>query len=255
MNDNDIVRRTRLARRAIVLGMALWVCSPATFAQQEEEAPPPDQGNEEEQDEAQDEGGDSLDELLGLEEDESGRSARDAAEREAKEELETALRQQEVINDAFKEALEKMSLSAELLGEEFDPGLGTQRVQEEILAKLDLLIQAARNQESQSSSSSSSSQQQSQPQQARRQQQNQPQQGENSAQRNPSPADSSTTEAATEEMDVAINSILAEADVEWGALPERTREQLMQAINEKPSSLYRKLTNDYFKRIADESSR
>jgi hypothetical protein len=237
--------------------IACALLSFGVFAQSEQSAPP-DQDEQDQDEEAgeETESGDSLDELLGLEEDDASRSARDAAEREAREELETTLREQKVIDDAFKEALEKMSLSASLLGEEFDAGLGTQRVQEEILEKLDLLIQAARNQQSQqSSSSSSSSQQQSRPQEARPQQQNQPQQGQNSAQRNPNPAESSATEAPTEEMQAAINSLLAEADVEWGALPERTRDQLMQARNDKPSALYRKLTNEYFKRISDESSR
>jgi len=232
---------------------ALFVVSAS--AQQDEESAPPTQDDQQQAEAETDDGADdSLDELLGLEEDESGRSARDAAEREAREELETALTQQKVIDDAFREALEKMSLSADLLGEEFDPGLGTQRVQEEILEKLDLLIQSARNQQGQQSSSSSSSQRQSQQQQARRQQQNQ-QQGQNSAQRTPSPADSSLTDAPAEQMDAEINLILAEADVEWGALPERTRDQLMQAMTDKPSMLYRKLTHEYFKRISDESSR
>jgi hypothetical protein len=236
---------------------ALFMVS-ASAQQDDEESAPPTQDEEQQQDEGEMDDGvdDSLDELLGLEEDESGRSARDAAERDAQEELETALSQQKAIDDAFREALEKMSLSADLLGEEFDPGLGTQRVQEEILEKLDLLIQSARNQQGQqSSSSSSSSQQQSQQQQVRRQQQNQQQQGQNSAQRTPNPADSSLTDAPTEQMDAEINLILAEADVEWGALPARTRDQLMQAMRDKPSMLYRKLTHEYFKRISDESSR
>lgn len=253
--------RKRVAIQSLLAVVcSVYALSAAAWQDDDDSAPPPDDETQSaEQDEQEGEketADDSLDELLGLEEDESGRSARDAAEREAREELETALREQKVIDDAFKEALEKMSLSASLLGEEFDPGLGTQRVQEEILEKLDLLIQSARNQQGQQSSSSSSSQQQSQQQQVRRQQQNdQQQQGQNTAQRNPNPADSSLTDAETEQMDAQINLILAEADVEWGALPERTRDQLMQAMRDKPSMLYRKLTHDYFKRISDESSR
>ncbi len=221
----------------------------------EEQGEPSDESTNPETE--QDDVDDSLDDLLGLEEDDAGRSAREAAEAESQQELESALREQKAIDDAFLEAIEKMSLSANLLGDKFDSGLGTQRVQEEIIAKLDVLIQAARNQQnnSNSSSSSSASQQQSQPQQVRRQQQNQPQQGENTQQRNPNPANSSSEYLPTDPVEMEINEILAETDVEWGALPERKRDQLMQAMNDKPSSLYRKLTYEYFRRISDESSR
>jgi len=242
--------RLELTIALFALLLSVLVVSPVAA---QDDAPPPDEPGQERgdgQDERQ-----SLDDLLGLEEDESLRRAREAAEEEAAKELEEALTEQQV-SDAFKEAIRQMALSASMLGEEFDTGLGTQRVQEEILEKLDILIRSARQMQSQSSSSSSSSsqqqQQQQQQQQARRQQQNQQQTGQQQNQSQTPATTGGVQPPPAEQGD--ISSILEEAGEEWGQLPPRIREQLLQGRHDKPSSLYRRLTEEYYRRLAEESS-
>ena len=78
----------------------------------------------------------SLDDLLGLETDESEAQAEEAGRLESERELQRRLDEKE-INDAFLVALDRMATSARRLGELFDTGLATQRIQEDILAKLD----------------------------------------------------------------------------------------------------------------------
>lgn len=244
---------SRMVCTSLIAAM-LGATGPSLFAQasDQEQDPPPSQPGEQSQDEQDAETGEtkSLDELLGLEENDDTDSAREAAEREAQEELERALIQRE-IDSAFKEAVRKMAISAELLGERFDPGLGTQRIQEAIIQKLDELIASARKQQSSSSSSSSSSsQQQARQQQARRQQSNQPSQNQSTGQQ---PAtNSSPRPPGSEQGD--FNSLLQESRIEWGSLPPRIRDQLLQSLKEEPSALYRRLTQDYYKRLADEAS-
>ena len=107
----------------------------------------------------------SLDDLLGIKEEKQTENADDAANRAIKEELERQLNEKQIA-DALQLAIEGMSLSAEMLDTMFDPGLGTQRVQEDIIDKLQQLIdQAKKMSNSSSSSSSSSSSQQQQPEQ------------------------------------------------------------------------------------------
>lgn len=193
----------------------------------------------------------SLDELLGLEEEEGQSRAADVAEREQEAELKRRLLQQQ-INESFAQAIDKMRLSAELLDEEFDAGLGTQRVQEEVLAKLDELIEAASQQEGGSAgSSSSSSRQQSQQQQPGRQQrQQQPNQGD---QRNDSASDSQEGDPPPRE-DGAINTIIDETRTEWGHLPQRVREMLFQGSRDQYSSIYERLTAEYYRRLAESAT-
>jgi len=214
---------------------------------------PPAERDDDEKMKGQDPGG-SLDDLLGLEETEEQRTAREAAEAEAEAALQRAL-EEERISDAFKDAVRQMALSASLLGEKFDAGIGTQRIQEDILRKLDQLIESARKQQSNSSSSSSSSsQQQQQQQQSRPQQQNQASQNQTNPQAasNENPDDSGVFPPEDARN---IGTMLEETDVEWGSLPARVRDQLLQSMRDRPSALYRKLTQEYYRRLAEESTR
>ena len=192
----------------------------------------------------------SLDDLLGLDEDEDDRDAAEAARRDAKDALDRELAGKQ-ITDALELALRKMTLSADLLEEKLDPGLGTQRVQEEILAKLDELIDQASQQQQMMNSQSSSSrrresrQQQQQPQQPQRQQSDQ--------QRNPNAKESRATDPPPRR-DGDINKIIDENRSEWGRLPPRVREALLQGRNGVMSSLYRDLTEAYYTRLAEEDS-
>ena len=202
----------------------------------------------------------SLDELLGIDKEKKGGqpadAGSDAAAQDNNEELKRKLNEAEVA-DAFEAAIQKMSLSAEMLDGRFDTGLGTQRVQEDIIAKLAQLIDQAKKQKSKSKSSSSSSRSSSSKQndpgsqnQAQKQGQQQQNQGN---QRNNKPADSREGEPPDLQQG-DVNKVIDETRTEWGSLPPRVREMLLQGRRDKKSRLYEQLTNEYYKRLAEENA-
>jgi len=192
----------------------------------------------------------SLDDLLGIDRDEDEAKADDAARKQSERELQRRLDEKE-ITDAFLVAINRMASSAERLDELFDPGLATQRIQEDILAKLDQLIDKAQSMQSQSSSSSSSS--------SSKQSSMNPGQQSDSSQSNGERKDGNAQDSqeggppARQEGD--INTLLQEGSIEWGNLPQRLREELQQGRGDEYSSMYRKLTDEYYKRLAEEGSR
>lgn len=186
----------------------------------------------------------SLDELLGLEDAASASDDRRELPDAAKAELDRELTQQEAAQ-AFEQAAALMGETAARLGELHDTGLATQRLQEDILRKLDQVIEAAKNNQQQSqSSSSSSSQQQQQPNQA--QQQQQQQQGE------ASDGDNQQENTPPGRQDGRLNPEIDSARAAWGALPERVRDALFQGRSDRYSSLYERLTEAYYRRLAEE---
>lgn len=189
----------------------------------------------------------SLDDLLGLEGDKD--NAAEQAARQNQEELERRLSDVE-LGDVFDVALEKMGISADLLDVDLDSGLGTQRVQQDILARLDQLIDIAKQmsqQQQMSSSSSGSGQPKPKPGAEQQQQQANGQRSQSGNQ------DGQGTEPPPgQEGD--INTIIQETGSEWGHLPERLREMLEQAQKSHISGLYRTLTEQYYKRLAEEGS-
>jgi len=122
-------------------------------------APPPD-------------GERSLDELLGIGDGDGAKSAQESA-RDRSSNLKRVLTEQEAKN-TLEAAVEGMRRSGALLSQR-DLGTAVQRVQEDVLARLDALINTAEQQQQQqqqqqssSSSSPSEQQQQQQPQQPAR---------------------------------------------------------------------------------------
>lgn len=182
-----------------------------------------------------------LDELLGT----GGRGGTDDP---SQTELDRRLSGQD-LSDAFKEAVQLMGQAATRLKAAEDPeraGLGTQRVQEDAVRKLDQLIaqieqNARQRSRSSSSSSSRQSQQQSQPQQQQRSAQRQDNQGENNSENQP-PA----------RRDGPLRPELDSARASWGALPERVRDMLLQGSTDRFSSMYEKMTEEYYRRLAEE---
>jgi hypothetical protein len=204
----------------------------------------------------------SLDDLLKIDQEKpdaskpAADSAQDAAADAARRELDKELSEAEVAN-AFVQAVEQMGVAASLLDAKFDTGLGTQRVQEDIIAKLSqLLDQAKKNKSSSSSSSSSSSRRQQNKQQQnpgqRQNQQNQNQQ--QGDQRNNNPSDNRSEIEPPAPQDANANAPLEESRAEWGNLPQRVRDMLLQGRKEKFSTLYEQLTYEYYKRLAEEGS-
>jgi hypothetical protein len=194
----------------------------------------------------------SLDELLGLEE-QNEREAADLAREQSREELERRLSDQ-AFTGAFEQAIAKMEISADQLDQKFDTGLGTQRVQEEVLAQLERLIDESRNRQGQSSggASAGAAQQQPTPTPGRRQQQ-QGDPADQGSQRNQTAGNSQEMEPPGPQHG-DINNVIDESRAEWGNLPPRLRDEMIQGSREKFSSLYEQLTEAYYRRLAEESA-
>ena len=151
--------------------------------------------------------------------------------------------------EAFTQAVQLMDQVAGRISDNNDLSIATQRLQEDILAKLDQVIEAANENNSNSSSSSSSSSQSSSEQQDQPDQQ-QSQQGEGD-QQNPS------NQSGEESMPGGASEAnpgdeVAPDGVSWGALPARIRDALSQGISDKYSELYRTLTEQYYKSLAED---
>ncbi|NUQ66700.1 MAG: hypothetical protein HUU18_00255 [Phycisphaerales bacterium] len=187
----------------------------------------------------------TLDELLGIKKPETpkpeGESPRDA-------DLDRALSPGQVAA-GFQAAVELMSEAALRL-ERKDAGIDTQRVQEDVLRKLDQLIADARRQQSKSKSSSSKQNQgqpdgQQQQQGAQSQQQQQAAQGEGSGEnRGDGPA----------RVDGTLKPALPGSSAAWGNLPAHVRDALMQGWSDRFSSVYRGMTEEYYKRLAEQQA-
>lgn len=141
----------------------------------------------------------------------------------------------------FLEAVESMGQSALLLLDQRDVGLRTQRYQEEALLKLDTLIAQAQRQRQQQQQS------QSNPQQAppEQQQQQQDQQPGTDASRGPD----NRPPLRQRDLDGAID----ETGSEWGNLPPRVRDLLRQGRADAAARLYQRLTEIYYRRLAEEA--
>jgi len=222
----------------------------------------------------------SLDELLGIGEGDGAKSAQESA-RDRSSNLKRVLTEQEAKN-TLEAAIEGMRRSGVLLGER-DFGTAVQRVQEDVLARLDALINTAEQQQQQQqqqqsssssssrSSSSSSDQQQQQGgkdqrpgetaeqaaerrrrEEAQRRAGREAQQGNQQRQQS---GDGNTPGELPEQVDPIEGGALSETDSEWGNLPPRTRDMVQQGVREKMSSVYRRWTEAYYRRIAEEAKR
>lgn len=184
-----------------------------------------------------------LDDLLGLPADKKDKGS--ATEDSLKRELEDKLAGQQIA-EQFDEAVRLMGQTADRIQATQDTGLATQRLQEDVIKKLDALIDSAKKRNNNSSSSSSSSQrdkQQKQPNQPQSQQ-NQAGKGDNRGQVDPPPR-----------KDGAVNPALDQTGAAWGGLPAHVREALSQGRADSYSSLYRALTEAYYRRLAEEAGK
>lgn len=218
----------------------LLVCG-AAFAQPAEKPDPPTEQPPDKQTETPAQTLPSLDDLLGLDEDEPADDERldaDALDPAAND-LDRRLSDEE-LSDEMRHAVALMDETADRLNVSADTGLVTQRLQDDILLKLDMIIAEAQQRQNKSSSTSSSSQQQQQQQPNQQQSQGQGQ-GDNT-QENMPPG----------RQDGELNPLLATAQAAWGALPERVRNSLLQGSSDRFSSLYQSLTESYYERLAEE---
>ena len=195
----------------------------------------------------------TLDELLGLETEQPANpdgspttenpNIEDPNAAALDKELDAVLTPQQA-GEAFTQAVQLMDQVAGRISDNNDLSIATQRLQEDILAKLDQVIEAANENNSNNSSSSSSSSQSSSEQQDQPDQQ-QPQQGEGD-QQNPS------NQSGEESMPGGASAANPPDGVSWGALPSRIRDALSQGISDKYSELYRTLTEQYYKSLAED---
>ncbi|MFZ9913877.1 MAG: hypothetical protein ACO3IB_00870 [Phycisphaerales bacterium] len=201
----------------------------------------------------------SLDDLLGVPTEAGDRSAEDAAEREQAERLQRSL-DEASLQDLVTRALDGMKNASGRLSDQRDAGIGTQRIQEDVVLTLDRLLEEAQRQQQKSKSSSSSSsrsqkQQKSDPseqsqQQSQQRQRSQRQQGQQSGDNQSGEAEPPPMEEGT-----ADGGELSESRIEWGRLPERVRDLVLQGRRDKVSSLYERLTREYYRRLAEEASK
>ncbi len=191
-----------------------------------------------------------LDELLGLPRAGSGEKKVEEGEVEKKQEgvgeqeLQRRLTGREM-TETFAQAVALMGDTAERLGRAGDTGLNTQRIQEEIVRRLDTLIESAREQQQQQQQSQSQSSSQEQRSPTSQQQQ----------QESGSTSDPKEGPRGGAMKSGALRESLEAARASWGALPARVREALLQGSGDKYSSLYEALTEEYYRRLAEEGPR
>lgn len=155
--------------------------------------------------------------------------------------------------DVFDQAVQQMEQAADRLDQYRDVGLKTQRLQQEIIAKLDQVIAMARQQQSQSGSSGSSGSSGQAQQQQDGSVRNTGQQMTGGSQgaigQGASPGDAS---AGGREADDRSGGAMQSNRTEWGNLPARLRDELQQGINERFSTMYREMTGAYYRRLAEQ---
>lgn len=163
----------------------------------------------------------------------------------------------EEMGDAFQQAVALMDDAARRLTSSSDPGLETQRLQEDVIKRLDQLLSSLNQQQqsSSSSSSSSSSQQQQQQQQQKAQQQRSRQQSGGTQPGEEGQGDGNRQDLGPGRQDGALNPPVESARSAWGNLPARIRDTLMQGSADRFSARYKQLTEEYYKRLAEQNSK
>ena len=195
----------------------------------------------------------SLDDLLEIEGAADSGAAASAAASERQRSLEAALAEQEP-EQAFRAAVTEMLESVDRLRDEQATGLGTQRLQERIVDRLQVLIDSAKKQQKQQQQKQSSSSSSSSPQQdPGRRSEGEPQQQQQGAQRNEGEAQDGTSNQPPGPESADLEGVLDESRIEWGGLPPRVRDLITQGMRDQVSQLYRSLTEAYYRRMAEEA--
>jgi hypothetical protein len=151
--------------------------------------------------------------------------------------------------ELFEQAVALMGTTAQRLdaggaaGAAGDTSLDTQRLQEDTLRKLDAMISQMRKQRQQ--------QQQQQSPQDQADQQRQQQQQQQSARQDARATDSTNADAPGRR-DGALRPGLDAAKAAWGGLPARIRDLLLQGSGEKFSTSYEKMTEEYYRKLAEQ---
>ena len=245
-----------MMRTAITAALTLLLASAAAAQQAQPEQPaanppaqaPPSPAVPSDSQPSQPQPAPTLDDLLGITPGGKPGSAKPAPPPQdpAKAALEQKLTNKE-ISQAFVQAVALMGQTAERIQESRDTSITTQRMQEDVIRKLDVLIAQAQKQKSQSRSQSKSNQEQDPRQQPQQQQQSQnsgkPDGGQQNQAADPPPGSSGQ-----------LGPEMAQGAA-WGALPGRVRDALLQGNADKYSAMYQKWTEAYYRRIAEEAGK
>ncbi len=152
------------------------------------------------------------------------------------------------VSAAFKSAVKDMSVVGTRLNERADAGLDTQRMQESILRRLDQIIASAKKQQQQGKSGKSDQNKNQKEQSGSRQNQGQKSQ-KGQAQKN-NQGDGRGTQGSPD--DHKAGAATDEAGAGWGSLPARLRDELIQGRDDRFSAPYETLTQQFYKRVAEE---
>lgn len=205
----------------------------------------------------------SLDELLGIGEPDG--DPKDAPEVDAITESERKkiddLLNERTLQENLDAAITDMKTAARMIDQSKSTGIEVQRIQVEIMSRLDAVIEEAiRQQQQQQQQQSSSSQQQQQQQDQQSEQSELPQQPDQSEQQQSEQANQQQAQGENSDQlppgrqDAELQMMFEESDVEWGNLPERMRNILRQGLRESVSKMYQDLTESYYQRIAEDAS-
>ena len=200
----------------------------------------------------------SLDEALGLTKPGEG------GENKAPTRDQTALEEQlspEQLQDQIAQAVKLMGDAATRVTDAKDVGVETQRMQEEILQKLDKIIEDAKRQQQQQQQKQQQQQQDQQQQQQDQQSEPKDAQGKPTDPKQQTGADKQAGNGSGDKRGVTntdpdgkLKPVLS-GSATWGNLPPKAREQLMQGYGDTFSSMYRRMTEAYYKRLAEERKR
>jgi hypothetical protein len=186
----------------------------------------------------------TLDELLGLPNAKPATPAAKPGDQpadRAKAELEQQLSPKEV-SEAFEQAVTLMGQTADRLDSTHDTGLDTQRMQEDVIRKLDMLIDQAKKQQSQSKSKKPK------PNQGQQQQQQQQQSSQQNSKTN------DPKQGGGPDLQTGATHATPGGTAVWGNLPEHVRNALVEGQTDSFSSMYKTLTQKYYERLAKEPS-
>ena len=139
-----------------------------------------------------------------------------------------------------------MGQTADRLDLSQDAGLQTQRLQEEVIRKLDKLIEQANQQQG---GGKSKKKKKGSPEGQGETSQQQAQ----SSQSSPGKAQAGTAAGGgPDRQDGALTPPLPGSSAAWGGLPEHVRDALHQGSGDTFSSVWKQLTEQYYKRLAEE---
>ena len=150
------------------------------------------------------------------------------------------------VEDAFKKAVALMGDAASRLDDHRDAGIDTQRIQEQALKNLEDII---------SKMDENSSQQSQSQQQKQKESQSQPKPSATRAEKPSNQPNQTGDPNAPTLQQGPLKPGLESARAAWGSLPQRVRDMLLQGSSDRFSSKYQQLTEQYYRKLAEEGSK